>query len=136
MRPSRPNQAPRVKLQPDRTDGVNAIAAFNGTESLIQGQMHRGSLIVPWRGDVQAWSCKAVSELRAADVEALAAWSPELVILGTGRKLIFPPAAQMQALMQRRIGFEVMDNAAACRTFNVLVGEARSVLLALMVEAD
>jgi len=38
--------------------------------------------------------------------------------------------------MRRRIGFETMDSAAACRTFNVLVGEARSVVLALMVDAD
>jgi uncharacterized protein len=119
-----------VKLQPDRTEGVNAVAAFSGTECLIQGQLHRGSLIVPWRGDVQAWACRSVAELRSEDMEALAALAPELVILGTGTKLKFQP------LMRRRIGFETMDSAAACRTFNVLVGEARSVVLALMVDAD
>ena len=125
-----------MKLQPDQTEGVNAVAAFSGTESLIQGQLHRGSLIVPWRGEVQAWHCRNVSELRSEDMETLAALAPELVILGTGAKLKFPPAALLQPLMSRRIGFETMDSAAACRTFNVLVGEARSVVLALMVEAD
>jgi uncharacterized protein len=125
-----------VKLQPDRTEGVNAVAAFSGTECLIQGQLHRGSLIVPWRGDVQAWACRSVAELRSEDMEALAALAPELVILGTGTKLKFPPSALLQPLMRRRIGFETMDSAAACRTFNVLVGEARSVVLALMVDAD
>ncbi|MEY2891263.1 MAG: hypothetical protein RJA98_1171 [Pseudomonadota bacterium] len=125
-----------MKLQPDRTEGVNAVAAFSGTECLIQGKLHRGSLIAPWRGDVQAWACRSVAELRSEDMEALAALAPELVILGTGTKLKFPPSALLQPLMRRRIGFETMDSAAACRTFNVLVGEARSVVLALMVDAD
>jgi uncharacterized protein len=38
--------------------------------------------------------------------------------------------------MDLGIGFEVMDNAAACRTYNILLAEQRQVALALLIDAD
>jgi uncharacterized protein len=59
-------------------------------------------------------------------------WKPEILLLGTGERQQFPAAALMGAMLSRRIGFEVMDSRAACRTYNVLVSEARAVTLALL----
>ena len=64
-----------------------------------------------------------------------AALSPELVIFGSGSRLRFPKPALLQPLMTRRIGFETMDTAAACRTYNVLLAEGRAVVAALLFEA-
>ena len=61
---------------------------------------------------------------------------PELVIIGTGNKQHFPKPELMKALISAKIGFEIMDSQAACRTYNILVGEGRRVLLALIVEGD
>ena len=93
------------------------------------------SVLVPWSGAVQAWNAAAHEDLAAAHFESIAALAPEVVIFGSGSRLRFPPPAVLRALMARRIGFEVMDNAAACRTYNVLASEGRNVLAALLIEA-
>jgi uncharacterized protein len=59
---------------------------------------------------------------------------PELILIGTGSRQHFPKPELLKALIQAKIGFEIMDSQAACRTYNILVGEGRRVLLALIVE--
>ena len=57
----------------------------------------------------------------------------ELLVLGTGKSIIFPPRNVTFAFARRRIGLEVMDTAAAARTFNVLVGDGRRVAAVLYI---
>ena len=59
---------------------------------------------------------------------------PELVIFGSGSRIRFVRPALLRALIERRIGIETMDTGAACRTYNVLLAEGRSVLAALLFE--
>jgi uncharacterized protein len=123
-----------MKLQADRMEGQNAIAR-HGTEGVVvNGVEYRHSVVVPWRGAVLPWGVDEFAALTEAHFETLAALGPELVILGSGARLRFPPPALMKALMQRRIGFETMDTGAACRTYNVLLAEGRSVVAALLFE--
>ena len=63
-----------------------------------------------------------------------AAEPPELVVFGSGTRLRFAPPALLRGLMARRIGVETMDTAAACRTYNILAGEGRRVVAALLLE--
>jgi uncharacterized protein len=69
----------------------------------------------------------------AADLDPLLALAPELVVLGTGAVQVFPPAEVMAACLTRGIGIEIMDNAAAARTFNVLAGEGRRVVAGFVI---
>jgi uncharacterized protein len=82
---------------------------------------------------VESWPVAAAADFDAAAAEAIAALSPEVVLLGTGARQVFPPREPMVALLRRRIGVEVMDNAAACRTYNLLAGEGRRVVAAIML---
>ena len=91
------------------------------------------SVVVPWQGDVLPWRCAGFEQLTAEHFELLALLSPEIVLFGSGGRLRFPAAALLRPLISRRIGFETMDTAAACRTYNVLVGERRSVVAALLL---
>ncbi len=59
-----------------------------------------------------------------------------MFILGTGEQQVFPPVEIMAACLTRGIGIEVMNNASAARTFNVLAGENRRVVAAFMLEAS
>ena len=77
---------------------------------------------------VDDWPVKAAGELDASHVETLLALQPELVILGTGDKQVFPAAAFMAGFLRKGIGIEVMDNAAAARTYNLLASEGRRVV--------
>ena len=72
--------------------------------------------------------------LTAQDFARLLEASPEIVLLGTGATQRFPRPAVVAPLMSARVGLEVMDTRAACRTFNILVAEGRSVVAALIVE--
>ena len=125
-----------MKFQPERPAGVNIVTRVEGARVWIGATAFDHSLLVPWRGEVQRWSAASFETLGAEHFEALLALDPELVIFGSGGRLRFPSPALTRALIERRIGIETMDTGAACRTYNVLAGEGRSVLAALLLEAD
>lgn len=123
-----------MKMQPDRLDGVNVISRFEAQRLWVHQTPFTHSVLVPHRGEVVAWRANAFDLLEAAHFEEIVALKPELVILGLGRRLRFPPAGLLRPLISGRVGYEVMDTAAACRTYNVLASEGRSVLAALLLE--
>jgi len=124
-----------MKMQADRMEGQNAISRHGPDGIIVNGVEYRESTVVPWRGVVAAWSVDDFDALSADHFATLAALAPELVIFGSGSRLRFPKPALLQPLMARRIGFETMDTAAACRTYNVLLAEGRAVVAALLFEA-
>lgn len=77
---------------------------------------------------VEHWPVTAAAELDAGHVDALLALEPELVILGTGPRQVFPAAAFLAGFLRRGVGIEVMDNAAAARTYDLLAAEGRHVV--------
>jgi len=79
------------------------------------------------------WSPESLEELEAEHLTALLAYEPELILLGTGASLRFPSGETMARVQEAGVGLEVMDTAAACRTFNILVSEDRRVVAALMM---
>jgi len=91
-----------------------------------------GSFIISPKRLVRDWPVADIAALQLAHLEILAELEPELVLLGTGERLIFPAAELTMVLLSRRIGVEVMDTAAACRTYNILMAEGRGVVAALI----
>ena len=122
-----------MKLQPERNEGVNAVSSHDPGEVSINGQPYRHAVIVPWKGAVLDWGTTHFEDLSAADFERIAALKPELVIFGSGARIRFPSPAWVRCLTDQRIGLETMDSGAACRTYNVLVGEGREAVLALLL---
>ncbi len=122
-----------MKLQPDTLAGTHAITRFDGRRLWVDATLHEASLLVPWRGDVVPWPPANPAELTATHLEQILVLKPELVIYGSGPRLVFPPPALARVLFERRIGLETMDTAAACRTYNVLASEGRSVVAALIL---
>jgi uncharacterized protein len=82
---------------------------------------------------VEDWAASDPAALEPADLEPLLALKPDVVLLGTGPRLRFPPPAVMAACLARGIGLEAMDNAAAARTFTVLAGEGRRVVAGFLL---
>lgn len=123
-----------MKFQPDQLDGVNAISKLEAGRIWVHGTAFESSVLVPWRGEVQAWPVEGIADLQPAHFEAITGFVPELVIFGSGEKHRFVSPALYRALIERRIGVETMDTAAACRTFNVLVNEGRKVLGAFLLD--
>jgi len=94
---------------------------------LIDRELTSSFLLAPDRA-IEDWPVTAAGMLEASHVEGLLALQPELVVLGTGERQVFPDAAFMAGLLRKGIGIEVMDNAAAARTYNLLAGEGRRVI--------
>jgi uncharacterized protein len=122
-----------MKFQPDTFNDRNAITRHGPGQVWINGQMHGASLLLPWQGAVQPWPVTALAELTPAHFEQVAALKPELVIFGSGSRLQFIAPALYRVLIEARVGMETMDTAAACRTYNVLASEGRSVVAALVL---
>ena len=123
-----------MKFQPDRLEGVNAISRQESGSVWVLAERFDASVLVPWRGAVQAWAVTRFEQLSAAHFEQIVALAPEIVIFGSGERLRFVAPALTRALIERRIGMETMDTAAACRTYNVLAAEGRPVVAALLLE--
>ncbi len=122
-----------MKFQPDILAGTNVITRQESGALWVGNARFDQSLLVPWAGAVLSWPPGGVQDLTPAHFDAVLALQPELVIFGSGPRLRFVSPALTRGLIERRIGVETMDTAAACRTFNVLVSEGRSVVAALLL---
>jgi uncharacterized protein len=121
-----------MKFVPETYEGVNVISRHEGARLWVGADLHEGSVLVPWSGAVLPWGPGSFAALAAEHFEVLAALEPELVIFGSGGRMRFAPAAVLRPLIDRGIGVECMDTAAACRTYNVLASERRRVVAALL----
>ena len=97
-----------------------------------ENSYERSFLLAPDRVE-ENWPVTDAKQLAASDIEPILALQPELVLLGTGVRQVFPPAAFMAGMLQRGVGIEVMDNAAAARTYDLLAGEGRRVVVAFIL---
>jgi uncharacterized protein len=121
-----------MKMRADRIEGQNAIARHGPDGVVVAGVEHTASVLVPWRGPVEAWNAAGFDSLTAEHFARIAALAPELVIFGSGPRIRFPAPVLLRPLIDARIGVETMDTAAACRTYNVLFAEGRPVVAALL----
>ena len=117
----------------ENANEANAIVACTDREVRLQGRSIAGSVIVTRDAVIEDWRPPDVAALSIGDFEAAARASPEVVLLGTGERQRLPGPALYADFAARGIGLEVMDNRAACRTYNVLLGEYRDVAVALML---
>jgi uncharacterized protein len=76
----------------------------------------------------------SVDEIDTATIATILDLNPEVVLLGTGDRAIFPRAEIAVEFLRRGVGLETMDNAAAARTFNVLIGEGRQAVAMFLLD--
>jgi uncharacterized protein len=122
-----------MKLQPDKSDAQTLTAHGPGWVS-VNNERIENSVVVGSRGERFAWDCSHFDELGAEHFAQLAELGAELISFGSGVRIRFPQAAWLQPLMAKRTGVETMDTGAACRTYNILAGEGRHVVAALLIE--
>jgi uncharacterized protein len=122
-----------MKLQPDKSD-VQAISGYGPGWVGVNGEKITHSCIVTSAGERIAWGSDTFEGLDVEHFARLAETGAEIVIFGSGARIRFPKPAWLKPLVARRIGIETMDTAAACRTYNILAQEGRSVAVALLLE--
>lgn len=122
-----------MKLHLSRADGLNQITSYGQGFVAVNGTRHERSLIVTAHSIDPNWPVTDLLSLTDAHVDQLVSAQPEVVLLGTGSRIRFPASAVLRPLIDARIGYEIMDTGAACRTYGVLLAEGRQVLAALIV---
>ncbi len=123
-----------MKLQRDSDDHLNLITAYGAGHVEVNRQRHETSLVLLPDRLLGGWAQAGFAGLSEDDFRLIAELAPEIMLLGTGQRQRFPPAALLRPLIEARIGFEIMDLAAAARTYNVLMLEGRRVAAALLIE--
>ena len=113
--------------------GQNLFTGHGAGYVAVNGTRYHKSMIVTADRLIEDWPPTDFSTLHAEHFAQLSALKPDLVLLGTGATLRFPKPELTQSLHASRIGLEVMDNAAACRTFNILLAEGRNVIAAVLL---
>ena len=129
-RPQRNDRYLKLKFDLQNDGDLHTINRFGPDHFLIGDRRFTSSVIVT-SDYVDHWQIDDLSALSSTDFEKTLTHQPEVVILGTGDKTRFPDSALLKPLINAQIGLEVMDTAAACRTYNVLVGDYRRVVALL-----
>ena len=112
----------------ERPDHDYVLRGADGQGALVNDRRLIASFVLAPNTLLEHWPVTDARTLSAEQLEPVLALAPEVILLGSGATQVFPPAATLAACLSRGIGLEVMTNAAAARTFNVLAGEGRRVV--------
>ncbi|MGD8378579.1 MAG: Mth938-like domain-containing protein [Gammaproteobacteria bacterium] len=119
----------RQTLSPD----VHVIRAYEPGRITINEHVITTSVVVTPDAIHRDLLPEAFSGMTLEHFQRLLEFDPEVLLFGTGSALRFPEQTVMQYMMRHGVGFEVMDTPAACRTYNILMGEDRRVVAAMLI---
>jgi uncharacterized protein len=122
-----------MKLHLDRVSGINTLTAHGAGHVTVNGERHDANLIVTPERLITGWAAGGFETLGSDDFAIIATLGVRIVLLGTGPRQRFPDPKLLHALTAQGIGIEIMELSAACRTYNVLALEGRTVAAALLL---
>lgn len=123
-----------MKLHAPNTAGLNLFTAYGDDYVTVNQEKHQKNLILLPESIIPEWSMANVDSLTEADMQVLLNLGTEIILLGTGKRLRFPPGALLRPFASAGIGLDVMDLQAACRTYNILAAEGRKVAAAILFD--
>ena len=122
-----------MKFAQDSQDEGYVITAYDDGSVSVNGKAFSQSLIITSSQLDENWDIASIELLTAVHVDRVLSYQPELIIIGTGNKLIFPAVEVYSAIIKLGIGVDFMDTRAACRTYNILMSEGRDVVAGLIL---
>jgi uncharacterized protein len=123
-----------MKLHSDNTQQYQTVTGYDASGVEINAQRFNYSLLVMPEVPPRPWNVTRLEDLTPAHFEEIAKDAPDVVVLGTGERQRFVHPKLVASLSSMHVGVDCMDSQAACRTYNVLMGEGRKVTLALIIE--
>ncbi|MBM3343516.1 MAG: hypothetical protein FJY56_15615 [Betaproteobacteria bacterium] len=122
-----------MKLHLAQAGDRNQFTGYGTGYVMVNQQRYQRSVVVTPSALHEDWPVTGVEVLNAEALRFLLELKPEILLLGTGAKQVFPRPAALREFAQAQIGVESMDTPAACRTFNILMAEGRNVAAAIIV---
>lgn len=123
-----------MKFTEHRDSNVFMVKRYEPGCVKINDRIVNQSCFLTHKELVEKWGCSHIEQLQTNHLDALFELKPEVIILGSGESQVFPEPKLFAYCAQHGVGLEVMDNLAACRTYNVLTTEDREVVLALIMQ--
>ena len=122
-----------MKFAQDSQDEGYVITAYDKSSISINGKPFEQSLIISTTRLHENWGIKTIELLQPDHIDQILSLNPEVIIIGTGNKLVFPAVEAYSSIIKHRIGVDFMDTRAACRTYNILMSEGRAVVAGLIL---
>jgi len=122
-----------MKFSEDYAIGTNVIRSFTETSININDKTYSNSLIVSSNLLIEDWGVKQIDEINHDHWHNLVEYKPEVILIGTGKSLVFPHPSSYAPAIEMGIGVEFMDSRAVCRTYNVLVAEGRFIIAGIIL---
>lgn len=122
-----------MELIQNNIDDTNLINSVSETELIINDKSYLQSLILSNHQIVTDIDVNSIEKLTEEHVQQLLQTKPDLIIFGTGTAQLFPGTLLLAPIATQNIGFEIMNNKSASRTYNVLVTEERKVACLLIL---
>ena len=122
-----------MQLNLEHPDHEFLLRAADGESVRVNERRLTASFVLSPDRLVEGWPVRDVKAMAPQDLDAVLALEPEVILLGSGATQVFPSAAVLAHCLRRGVGMETMTNAAAARTFNVLAGEGRRVVVAFVL---
>jgi uncharacterized protein len=117
-----------MPLAEDRITSRYSISGYTSTDITINQKPYQGSLILSPEVLISPSPINSIDDLNEHTLQTVLDLNPDVVLLGTGDKQVFPEPRIFGLLGEKGIGLEVMNTGALCRTFNILVAEDRDVV--------
>jgi uncharacterized protein len=123
-----------MKFSLDQASTIHVVRGYGPGEIRIGDSTFSRSVIVTATTLIENWRPLSVADLQAHDLEPLLRLRPDVLLIGSGARQVFPDRGTLAVLYSAGLGFEVMNTGAACRTYNLLAAEGRNVAAALIIE--
>ena len=125
-----------MQLQLDSNENIEVIVTVCDDYIDTRKTRLKASFLITPETVIAHWRPKRAIDIRAADLEALLATSAEIYLVGTGPDQYFPQALELQSFIRIGKTIDFMHSRAACHTYNLLAGEGRKVVAAIIIESD
>lgn len=122
-----------MKFAQDSQEEGYVITAYDIDSVSINGKIFSQSLVIANAQLNDNWNISSIESLTSGHIDQVLSFEPELIIIGTGNKLIFPAVEIYASIIEHGIGVDFMDTGAACRTYNILMSEGRDVVAGLIL---
>jgi len=121
-----------MKISLENSNADYRITAYEAGIIKINEESIESAVILSANG-YQLWEAQSIATLTEELLMMALVEKPDILLLGTGETQQFPAPHLMKPVVEAGTGLEVMDTAAACRTYNILLSEDRHVVAALLL---
>lgn len=122
-----------MKFELESNDSKYRIQSYHPNAAIIINRLAYSHSVLISAQHLSKWSPTSFEEITADSLEEILKLKTTIVLIGTGETLKFPQQSLLIPFMKAGVGFEIMNTSAACRTFEVLASEGRSVAAGLIL---